>query len=130
MSREPSERSERLSADAVLAEDPELEALLIEDDLPLQEVAEQTTYGEIVLEDLIRRQRALSLSVAAAFLLLLFGLPIFNLLFPGLGSLRVVGISVSWLVLAIAIYPVLWLLAYYYVTTARKYEHEFTEQLK
>lgn len=130
MVQESGERAEPRAAGALLAEDADLEALLIEDDVPLQEVAEQTTYGEIVLEDLIRRQRALSLSVAGAFLLLLFGLPIFNLFFPQLGAIRIQGLPVTWLALAIVIYPVLWLLAYYYVATARKYEDEFTDLLR
>jgi uncharacterized membrane protein (DUF485 family) len=103
---------------------------LLPDDLALQEVAEQTTYGEIVLEDLVRRQRALSLSVAAVFLLLLFGLPLFNALFPELGALSVLGLPLSWLLLAVLIYPLLWLLAWYYVTTSRKYEDEFTDLVR
>ncbi len=42
----------------------------------IQEVAEQTTYGAILLEDLIRRQLRLGLGVAALFLGVLFSLPI------------------------------------------------------
>ena len=108
----------------------DLDALLVEDDRPIVEVAEQTTYGEVVLGDLIRRQLTLSLSVAGVFLLLLFGLPLFNLLFPELGALPILGLPLSWLLLAVLIYPVLWVLAYYYVTTSRKFEDEFTDQVR
>jgi uncharacterized membrane protein (DUF485 family) len=113
-----------------LDEFSELDDLVAGDDPALQEVAEQTTYGEIVLGDLIRRQLALSLSVAGAFLLLLFGLPIFNLLFPQLGALPVLGLPLSWLLLAVLIYPILWVLALYYVTTSRTFEDEFTELVR
>lgn len=102
-----------------------LDGLVLPDEPAILEVAEQTTYGEIVLDELIRRQRSLSISVAATFLLLLLGLPLFNLLFPQLGALPVLGLPLSWLLLAVLIYPVLWLLAHYYVTTSRKYEDEF-----
>jgi hypothetical protein len=108
----------------------QLDELLAQDDLPLQELAEQTAYGEIVLADLIRRQFTLSLSVAAVFLLLLFGLPIFNLVFPDLGALPILGLPLRWLLLAALIYPVLWILAYYYVTTSGKYEEEFTDLVR
>ena len=108
----------------------DLDELLTEDDQTFQNLAEQTTYGEIVLGDLIDRQRTLSLSVASAFLLLLFGLPVFNLLFPELSAVPVLGLPLSWLLLAVLIYPVLWLLAYYYVATSRKFEDEFTDLVK
>ena len=107
----------------------ELDDLLADGDLPIKEVAEQTVYGEVVLDDLIRRQLTLSLSVAGVFLLMLFGLPIFNLLFPELAALPVLGLPFSWLILAVAIYPILWLLAYYYVTTTRKLEDDFIDLL-
>src|SRR3712207_729793 len=102
-----------------------LEALQPEEDA-LQEVAEQTPYGEILLEDLISRQRRLAVSVAAAFLVILFGLPLMNLLFPELVQMRVLGLPMSWLALAVLVYPIVWALAVYYVVTSRKYEDEFT----
>ena len=106
----------------------DLDAWLTADgDAPLQEVAEQTTYGEVVLDDLVRRQRTLSLSVAAVFLCALFGLPLFNLLFNELSTLPVFGLSLAWLLLAALVYPLLWFLALYYVSTARKLEDEFID---
>jgi hypothetical protein len=96
----------------------------------LQEVAEQTSYGEIFLADLVRRQRRLSLSVAGVYLLFLCALPLVNLLVPDLAGLAVLGLPLGWLVLAVAVYPLLWGLAYYFVTTARHYEDEFTELVR
>jgi hypothetical protein len=108
----------------------ELDALLVENDHPIQEVVEQTTYGEVVLDDLIRQQLTLSLSVAAVFLLLLFGLPIFNLVFPALAALPVFGLPLTWLLLSVLIYPILWLLAHYFTTTAQKFEDEFADLMR
>jgi uncharacterized membrane protein (DUF485 family) len=108
----------------------DLDDLIEEQDPPLLEVAEQTAYGEIVLEALIRRQLLLSLSVASVFLTMLFGLPIMNLVFPQFTALSILGLPLSWLLLAVVIYPVLWVLAMYYVATAKYFEDEFAEQVR
>jgi len=107
----------------------ELSALKTED-AALQEIAEQTTYGEILLEDLIRRQLVLSLNVAGVFLVILFGLPLVNLLLPQLVAMPVLGLPLGWLVLAVLLFPTLWALAAYFVSTAKKYEDDFTELVK
>lgn len=103
-----------------------------DDDLPtdaaavvLQEVAEQSSYGELLLADLIRRQRRLALSVTGVFLVLLLGLPLVNLLLPTVAALPVFGLPLTWVLLAILIYPLLWLLGWYFSTTARALEDEF-----
>jgi hypothetical protein len=61
----------------------------------LQEVAEQTSYGEIFLNDLIRRQRRLSLSVAGVFFAILFGLPALNSVAPMIMALPILGIPLT-----------------------------------
>src|SRR5688500_7538572 len=108
--RVDSDLDDRHDDDELVLDYQELDDLLADGDLPIKEVAEQTVYGEVVLDDLIRRQLTLSMSVAGVFLLMLFGLPIFNLLFPELAALPVLGLPFSWLILAVAIYPILWLL--------------------
>ena len=114
------------------ADDPAFDELGAppQDDDALQEIAEQTPYGEILLEDLIRRQLRLGVSVAAVFLIILFGLPLMNLGFPGLVQMHVLGLPMAWLGLAMLIYPFVWVLAWYFVVTSRKYEDEFTELVK
>lgn len=109
-----------------------LEALeaLLPDEQSLQEVAEQTPYGEILLQDLIRRQLTLAISVAAVFLVVLFGLPLMNLLFPELMRMQVLGLPLAWLALAVFMYPFIWALALYYVGTSKKYDDEFTQLVK
>ncbi len=109
-------------------DDLSIEAL--DDTVVLQEVAEQTSYGQIFLNDLVRRQRRLALSVACVFLLLLFGLPLVNLASPQVASLPVLGLSLSWLVLAVLVYPLLLVLAWYFTTTARALEDEFVDLVR
>jgi hypothetical protein len=99
-------------------------------DEALQEIAEQSPYGEVLLDDLIRRQLRLAVSVAAVFGVVLFGLPLMNLAFSGLMQMHVLGLPMSWLALSLLIYPFVWVLAWYFVVTSRKYEEEFTDLLK
>lgn len=109
-------------------DDAPIEAL--DDTTVLQEVAEQTSYGQIFLNDLVRRQRRLALSVAGVFLLLLFGLPLVNLAFPQVAGLPVLGLPLSWLILAVLVYPLLLVLAWYFTTTARALEDEFVDLVR
>ena len=96
----------------------------------VQEIAEQTTYGEILLEDLIRRQLVLSLNVAAVFLAILFGLPLLNLFFPQIVATPIFGVPLGWVTLAVLIFPTLWALAAYFVSTSKKYEDDFATLIK
>ena len=93
----------------------------------LAEVAEQTTYGTIFLNELIKRQRALSMSVAFIFLIVIFSFPLLSFLGPALVSVQVFGMPANWLLLGVMIYPLVWLLAFFFVNTADKYEDDFTD---
>lgn len=99
-------------------------------DETLKEVAEQTTYGAIFLDDLLKRQRALSISVAIVFLLIIFSLPLLNFFLRPLPPLHILGFDISWMALAILVYPIIWGLAFYFVSTADKYEDDFTDLVK
>ena len=72
----------------------------------------------------MRRQAALSLRVAVVFLLLLVGLPLFNLYAPQLANTRVLGFSVTWLFLGILFFPITWLLSAYFVRESDRIEGE------
>lgn len=100
------------------------------DSLILQEVAEQTSYGEVFLDDLIRRQQRLSLGVAGLFLMPLFGLPVGNLFASLLTDLRVFGLPLTWVLLTVLIYPYLWILAAYYLAAAGTLEDEFSQLVR
>lgn len=119
---------EALTLDELLRHD-EPEAFAADEEA-VQEVAEQTAYGAVLLEDLIRRQLRLGIRVAAVFVVVLFALPLLNLFLPDLVALRVVGLPVSWLALSVLLYPLLWTLGAYFVATAKKYEDDFTELVR
>jgi hypothetical protein len=61
--------------------------------------------------ELYRRQRALAVAPLVALFVGILGLPLVFALFPGLDEVRVLGIPVSWLALALLPYPALTALA-------------------
>jgi uncharacterized membrane protein (DUF485 family) len=72
-------------------------------------------HSEEFLGGLMKRQLKLSISCAAAFLLLLFGLPVMNYLAPELMAKRVGGFTLSWLVLGVLFFPYVWIIAKWFI---------------
>jgi uncharacterized membrane protein (DUF485 family) len=68
-------------------------------------------HSEAFLRGLMRRQLRLSVTCAAAFLLVLFGLPLLNYFLPDLMARRVGGFTLSWLVLGVLVFPYVWIVA-------------------
>lgn len=73
-------------------------------------------HSEEFLRGLMKRQLKLSITCAAAFLTLLFGLPVLNYLAPELMAKRVGGFTLSWLVLGILFFPYVWIIAKWFIT--------------
>lgn len=82
-------------------------------------------HSEAFLRSLMRRQLRLSMACAAAFLLLLFGLPLANYFFPELMTRRVLGgFTLTWLLLGVGFCPVVWLIAWVFVRRSMALEEE------
>jgi len=73
-------------------------------------------HSEQFLQGLMKRQLRLSIACAAAFLILLFGLPIMNFVAPELMARRVGGFTLTWLVLGILFFPYVWVIARVFIT--------------
>lgn len=72
----------------------------------------------------MRRQAALSLRVAAVFVLLVFGLPLVNYYLPDLANTPVFGFTASWLFLGVLFFPITWLLSAYFIRQSDRIERE------
>jgi uncharacterized membrane protein (DUF485 family) len=72
----------------------------------------------------MQRQLALSLRVGAVFFVLIFGLPLFNWLAPGVANARVGGFTLTWLLLGVLFYPLTWLLSAYFIRESDRLEEE------
>ena len=81
--------------------------------------------GEIYLRTLLRAQLRLALSILVALGLTIGMLPLLFALAPGLNAHHVLGMPVSWGLLAFACYPLLVFLAWRYVRLAERNERAF-----
>jgi uncharacterized membrane protein (DUF485 family) len=63
----------------------------------------------------MRRQLRLSILCAGAFLIGVLGLPIANYFFPELVSVRIFGFTLTWLILGVGFFPLVWLIAWLFI---------------
>lgn len=92
-----------------------------------REIDEQTRLGEIYMHSLIQSQLRLALAVIGGVLLVLGSIPLLFWLVPPARTLAVLGLPLPWVLLGIAIYPVVYGAARIYVRNAERIEAEFTE---
>jgi uncharacterized membrane protein (DUF485 family) len=91
------------------------------------EIDAQTQLGEIYMTSLLRAQLRLAVLVLVTLLGTLVALPLVFRLFPGLVGVHVLGMPLSWVLLAFAAYPWLLLLGWIYVRAAERNERDFTD---
>ncbi|GGL06640.1 hypothetical protein GCM10007382_28240 [Salinibacterium xinjiangense] len=78
--------------------------------------------GTVYVRSLVRSQLRLAVACAAGFAVLLLGFAASFVLMPDLGSLLVLGVPVSWLMLGFGGYPLVIGIAVIYVRAARRNE--------
>ena len=81
-------------------------------------------HSEAFLHSLMRKQLKLSIACAAAFLIVLLGLPLANYFAPELMATRIGGFTLTWLVLGIAFFPFVWVIAFYFIKRSIALENE------
>jgi uncharacterized membrane protein (DUF485 family) len=72
-------------------------------------------HSEAFLHRLMRRQLRLSIACAATFLIALLGLPLLNYFAPELMAKRVGGFTLTWLLLGVLFFPLVWVIAFYFI---------------
>lgn len=92
-----------------------------------QEIDEATGVGEVYMQSLIRSQLRAAVSVTVTLLLMVVTLPVIFWTFPALTEARIVGVPLSWLILAVGAYVVVLTLGWLYVRHAERAERLFTE---
>jgi len=81
-------------------------------------------YSEEFLRTLMRRQLLLSASIASVFVAIIVAVPLLNKFAPELMNRPMLGMTVSWFVLGLAIFPVLIALAWTFVRRSNAFEDE------
>jgi len=91
------------------------------------EIDAQTRIGEVYMSSLLRAQLRLATLVLVTVGVLVAGLPLLFRLVPGLVGVEVLGMPLSWVLLAFAVYPFLVLVGWLYVRAAERNERDFAD---
>ena len=76
----------------------------------------------------MRRQLRLSISCGVSFLVALLGLPLLNYFFPEFMARRVFGFTLSWFILGVLFFPLVWLISWIFIRRSIALEeNEVTE---
>jgi hypothetical protein len=87
----------------------------------------ETRLGGVYLGSLLREQLRLALRILAVLALTVGSLPLVFHLAPGLADVHLLGVPLPWLLLGVAVYPLLLLLGWRFVRRAERIEHDFAE---
>lgn len=81
-------------------------------------------HSEAFLRRLMKGQLRLSIGCAAAFLVALLGLPLVNYFFPELMAKRIFGFTLSWFILGVLFFPLVWAIAWIFIRRSIALEEE------
>lgn len=94
------------------------------------EIDSRSRLGEIYVSSLLGAQLRLGLGVLAVVTGVLGSLPVLFRLVPALGATEVLGMPLSWVLLAFAVYPFLFACGWVYVRRAERNERAFATMLE
>jgi uncharacterized membrane protein (DUF485 family) len=81
-------------------------------------------HSEAMLRSLMRKQLKLSITCAAAFLVVLLGLPLANYFLADAMATRVSGFTLTWFLLGIGFFPAVWVISFYFIRRSIALEEE------
>jgi hypothetical protein len=94
------------------------------------ELQQQTSWGELLIKDLIKVQLRSGILLAGLTVLILGSLPLLFHLVPGFARLRLIGLPVAWLLLGIAPFPLLFGVGLWYNRLAERHERDFVDMIE
>jgi uncharacterized membrane protein (DUF485 family) len=86
-------------------------------------------HSEAFLHRLMSRQLRLSICCACSFLVALLGLPLLNYFAPELMARRVAGFTLTWLILGVLFFPLVWVIAYIFIKRSIALEEDETRRV-
>ena len=89
------------------------------------DLAEQTPVGEALVKGLVRAQLALALRMALVVVTGLGALPLLFAVAPAVGTVKVLGVELPWLLLGGLSFPFLLVVGWAYVRWAERNEQDF-----
>ena len=83
-----------------------------------------------IIKAVMKKQATLSLRVGAVFILLILGVPLFNLFYPKIANTNVFGFTLAWLFLGVLFFPITWALSAYFVKQSDQIEADASQLAK
>jgi hypothetical protein len=96
----------------------------------ITELEEQTSVGEALVRNLVRAQLRMAIGLAALVGIPLTGLPLAFYLSPTFANLCVFGLHLSWVLLGVLPFPVLFGIGYWYNRLAERHEKDFVNMVE
>ncbi len=90
-----------------------------------RDIVEQTGVGEVYTRSLLRTQLRLGLSAVAVVALGIGSLPAIFAVEPQLAAIRVLTVPLPWLLVGVAVYPLLVAVAWWHVRASERAERDF-----
>ncbi len=87
-------------------------------------------HSESFLRLLMARQLKLSIACALTFLVALLGLPLANYYAPELMATRIFGFTLTWFVLGVLFFPLVWVIAWVFIRRSIALESAEVEEVK
>ena len=94
------------------------------------DLAEQTPVGEALVKGLVRAQLALALRLALVVVTGLGALPLLFAVAPAVGTVKVAGVNLPWLLLGVFSFPFLIGVGWAYVRWAERNEQDFVAVIR
>ncbi|HVW42396.1 MAG TPA: hypothetical protein VHC18_13700 [Amycolatopsis sp.] len=94
------------------------------------ELEEQTSWGTLLINDLVKLQFRTGIVLAAVVLAVLCGLPLAFYLAPGFAGVRVIGVPLAWFLLGIVPFPLLLMAGLTYNRLAERHERDFVDMIE
>ncbi len=86
-------------------------------------------HSESFLHSLMTRQLKLSIACALTFLIALLALPLLNYYAPELMATRVLGFTLTWLVLGVLFFPFVWVIAFVFIRRSMALERAEVDEV-
>ncbi|MEU6641395.1 hypothetical protein ABZ863_02480 [Saccharomonospora sp. NPDC046836] len=94
------------------------------------ELEQQTSWGELLINDLIKIQLRTAIALGGLVVLVLGALPALSYFVPAFTELRFVGIPLPWLLLGVAPFPLLFGVGLWYNRLAERHERDFVDMIE
>lgn len=99
-------------------------------DGPRAELTEQTRVGEALVRGLVRAQLTLAVRLSLVVVIGLGGLPLLFAVAPAVGTVKLFGVNLPWLLLGVTAFPFLMAVGWAYVHLAERNEQDFTDLIR